>query len=450
MKKLWYEESVFYHIYPLGFCGAPVKNNYEPQADRLLKVCDWIPHLKGMGINAIYLGPLFQSETHGYDTVDYYKVDSRLGSSDALKALIHQLHDNGIKVVLDGVFNHVSRDFFAFKDLIHNKENSKYKEWFMGVDFSKSSPYNDQFNYECWAGHYNLVTLNLKNPEVVDYLFKAITMWVEDFNIDGLRLDVADVLDFDFMGQLSTFAKSIKDDFWLMGEVIHGDYNNWVNPGMLHSTTNYECYKGLHSSMNDKNLFEVAHSLKRLFNKESGLYKNMSLYNFVDNHDVERVSSVLENPAHLYPLHILLFSIPGVPSIYYGSEWGIQGKKQNHNDDNLRPELNLSQMCLEENSDLLMSIKRLSSLWHKSEALKHGSYQEVLVQSEQLIFIREYQGEKVVVIVNTSSEATSMHCDLPQDFQNGIDLLNSNEKVDVASGQLNIEIPANWGRIIRF
>ncbi|RKX83293.1 MAG: alpha-amylase, partial [Spirochaetes bacterium] len=351
----WIENAVFYHIYPLGFCGAPVKNDFQSEpVERLLKILDWIDHFKSMGINALYLGPVFESAEHGYDTVNYFTVDRRLGTNETLKRVVMELHNNGIKVVLDAVFNHTGRDFFAFKNLQHYGESSIYKEWFYGLDFNNRSPLNDPFDYHTWDGHYNLVKFNLNNPDTSEHLFEAVKMWVGEFNIDGLRLDAAADLTEGFMQNLSTLTKELKKNFWLMGEVVHGDYNIWANKNTLQSTTNYECYKGLYSSFNDTNMHEIAYALKRQ-SGSGGVYKNIRLYNFLDNHDVDRIASSLHNRTHLFPLHILLFTMPGIPSIYYGSEWGITGHKGGYNDMALRPSLDLDSMY-KENSDDLKSV----------------------------------------------------------------------------------------------
>ncbi|OQY40328.1 MAG: hypothetical protein B6229_02105 [Spirochaetaceae bacterium 4572_7] len=396
MNKQWYKESVFYHIYPLGFTGAPESNNFAQEpVSRLNKVEEWIPHIKSLGVNAIYLGPLFESSTHGYDTVDYYKVDRRLGTNDTLKKLIQKLHENQIKVVLDGVFNHVSRDFFAFKDLLEKKKESKYINWFSGVDFNYSSPMGDDFTYNSWSGHYNLVQLNLKNSEVVDYLFGAIKMWADDLGIDGLRLDVA-----------------------------------------------------LFSSHNDNNYYEIAHSLKRLFNSDSGIYRDMKLYNFVDNHDVNRIGSTLTDSRHLYPLHILLYTIPGIPSIYYGSEWGIGGVKDN-SDKAIRPDLEITHMGNSSNNDLVKTIKQLSNLWLNSDSLKHGSYREILVDSQQLLFLREYNGEKVLVAVNSNHDPVNISIDSSYIGGKFVDILNEDVECFSQNDKLNIEIPGCWGRVLK-
>jgi glycosidase len=242
-------------------------------------------------------------------------VDRRLGTNQTLSGLVAGLHQEGMRVILDGVFNHVGRDFWAFRDVLERGEVSPYREWFSGLSFGKTSPLGDPFSYEGWNGHYNLVKLNLRNPAVREHLFGAVKAWMEEFGIDGLRLDAADHVEREFLMALARHCRGLRANFWLMGEVVHGDYRKWVNGEMLDSVTNYECYKGLYSSHVDRNYFEIAYALHRQFG-ENGLYRHFPLYAFADNHDVNRVASNLSNPMDLFPLYCLLLTMPGVPSIY--------------------------------------------------------------------------------------------------------------------------------------
>ncbi|TDT72023.1 glycosidase [Hypnocyclicus thermotrophus] len=442
-----YNEKIFYHIYPLGFSGAPENNDfYSKPVERLEKIIEWIPHMKYLGINALYLGPIFESVEHGYDTVDYFKIDRRLGTNDSFKKVVNELHANKISVIVDGVFNHVGRNHFAFKDLQHHKKKSKYINWFNGVDFSKKSPYNDPFTYNTWDGHYNLVKLNLKNQEVKEHLFDAVKYWINEFNIDGIRLDAADVLDFTFMKELSELVKNMKKNFWLMGEVVHGDYSKWINDARLDSVTNYECYKGLYSSHNDKNYFEIAHSLKRQFAK-GGIYENMSLFSFIDNHDVERISTIIKNKEDLFNLHLLLFSIPGIPSLYYGSEWKIEGKKGSRNDISLRPKLDINYMNSNYETDLINYISKLSQIRKNLNSIKYGSYKEIFVKSEQFAFEREYNNEKTIIILNSSKNNVTINEEkIPKGRY--IDVLNNNELLDLQNKK-EIKINSFSGRILK-
>ncbi|MBQ7465212.1 MAG: alpha-amylase, partial [Oscillospiraceae bacterium] len=338
----WYDNAVFYHIYPLGLTGAPKRNDYGEAAHRLDALLPWVDHMAALGCSALYIGPLFQSGSHGYDTTDYRTVDCRLGTNDDLRRLVAACHGRGIRVVLDGVFNHVGRDFFAFQDLKERREQSPYRDWFCNVNFYGNNEYGDGFSYDNWGGYNLLVKLNQRNGQVQRYLCDAIRGWVADFDIDGLRLDAADVLDFGFMQVLRRLADEVKPDFWLMGEVIHGDYTRWVNGGMLHSVTDYALHKALYSGHNDHNYFEIAHTVKRL--RDMGLNRpgGAKLYSFADNHDVDRIASKLQNQADLLPVYVLLYTLPGIPSVYYGSEFGLEGRKQRGSDDELRPAIDLN------------------------------------------------------------------------------------------------------------
>ncbi len=400
---MWAYESVFYQIYPLGFCGAPFEND-GIEAHRILKIADWIPHMKKLGINAIYFSPVFESDTHGYNTRDFFKIDCRLGTNSDFAEVCRKLHENGIKVVLDGVFNHVGRGFWAFKDVLSNREKSPYLSWFQRIDLGGNSPYNDGLWYEGWEGNYDLVKLNLRNDDVINHIFSAVKKWVEEFDIDGLRLDVAYCLDENFLRRLHSFTSSLKPDFWLLGEMLHGDYNRLMNPEMLHSATNYECYKGLYSSFNSMNLFEINHSLMRQFGPENWtLYKGKHLLSFVDNHDVTRVASILTNPKHLPLIYALMFGMPGVPCVYYGSEWGEKAEKR-QGDPALRPSFDKPEW-----NDLTSFISKLSEIKKSSEALNYGAFRSVLLTNKQCIFERKSEHERVMVAINADENDFVAH-----------------------------------------
>ncbi len=409
---MWAEESVFYQIYPLGFTGVPFENNgglaeSEKQGGApILKVADWIPHMERLGINAIYFSPIFESDTHGYNTRDYRMVDRRLGSNADFKELCEKLHAHGIKVVLDGVFNHVGRGFGPFQDVVRNRENSRYTGWFYRIAFDGDSPYHDGLWYEGWEGHYDLVKLNLRNEEVVNYLLDSVGHWMDEFGIDGLRLDVAYSLDEDFVRRLRSYCDSRKQDFFLLGEMLHGDYNRLVNDSMLHSATNYECYKGLYSSFNSMNLFEINHSLLRQFGPENWtLYKGKHLLSFVDNHDVTRAASILSDKNHLPLLYALLFGMPGIPCIYYGSEWGCLGEK-GQGDQALRP-----CFAAPEWNGLTDFIAKLAQAKKNSHALNYGSFRSMLLTNRQCIFERKTEKERVFVAVNADGSDFVAHFD---------------------------------------
>ncbi len=395
---MWAYESVFYQIYPLGFCGAPFANDGQ-LVSRIKKVEDWIPHMTKLGISAIYFSPLFESDTHGYNTRDYRKVDVRLGTNEDFAEVCRKLHEAGIRIVLDGVFNHVGRGFFAFQDVLANRENSHYRDWFY-INFGGNSPYNDGLWYEGWEGNYDLVKLNLGNEEVVVYLLESVRFWVEKFGIDGLRLDVAYCLSQAFVRRLRQFCDSLKEDFFLVGEMLHGDYKVLCNEQeMLHSVTNYECYKGLYSSFNSNNLFEIVHSLLRQFGQESWtLYRGKHLLAFVDNHDVTRVASILSNEKHLPLIYALAFGMPGIPCVYYGSEWGAKGNK-NHDDTELRPYFGQPEW-----NTLTEWIAKLTEIKKQSKALNYGGFRSLCLTNRQCVFERSADGERMLVAINADDK----------------------------------------------
>lgn len=442
----WYDEAVFYHIYPLGLTGAPKQNSYGEPEHRLNTLIPWISHIKEIGCNAIYIGPLFESVGHGYETTDYKKLDSRLGTNEDLKHYVAECHRQGMKVIFDGVFNHTGRDFFAFQDIKKNRENSSYKDWYCNVNFWGNNEFNDGFSYENWGGYNLLAKLNQHNPAVRDYICDVIRFWVSEFDVDGIRLDAADVLDFEYMKALRHIANEVKPDFWLMGEVIHGDYNRWVNEGTLHSVTNYQLHKALYSGHNDHNYFEIAHTVKRLYGLGGNRPDGLKLYNFVDNHDVERIYTKLNNKKHFAPVHILLYTLPGVPSIYYGSEFGIEGRKEKFSDDSLRPALSLSDYAdASEKNSFTRLIAALGKVRQNTPALSYGDYQELALTNRQYAFARNYNGKSVIITVNNddSDYAMNLPAGSAAEYMGAL----SGEKIPVNDGHISITVKANAGDI---
>lgn len=439
----WYESAVFYHIYPLGMTGAPKVNSYSEPEHRLNNLLPWLSHIRSIGCNALYIGPLFESVGHGYETTDYKKLDSRLGTNDDLKYFVAECHKIGIRVIFDGVFNHTGRDFFAFKDIKENRENSQYKDWYCNVNFWGNNSYNDGFSYENWGGYDLLAKLNQRNPAVKAYICDVIRFWVSEFDVDGIRLDAADVMDFDYMKALRQVANEVKPDFWLMGEVIHGNYSRWANEGTLHSVTNYMLHKALYSAHNDHNYFEIAHTIKYV-NDMVG--DKLRLYTFVDNHDVERIYTKLKNKAHFVPVHIMLYTLPGIPSIYYGSEFGIEGKKEQGSDDSLRPALNFEdyKTAIETNPCTRL-IAALGKIRRNTPALCYGSYRELCLQTTHFAYERAYDGKAVIVTVNNgdNSVAMSLECGSNTTFVGVL----TGERVTAQNGRIQVNVPANYGEI---
>ena len=440
----WYDEAIFYHIYPLGMTGAPKKNEYQQPVERLNKLLPWISHIKSIGCNAIYIGPLFESVGHGYETTDYKKLDSRLGTNATLKNFVAECHNQNIRVIFDGVFNHTGRDFFAFQDIKQNRENSRYRDWYCNVNFWGNNEYNDGFSYDNWGGYNLLAKLNQRNPEVQHYICDVIRYWVEEFDVDGIRLDAADVLDFNFMKELRKTANEVKPEFWLMGEVIHGEYSRWANADTLHSVTNYHLHKALYSGYNDHNFFEIAHTVKRLYDMGG---TRLKLYNFVDNHDVERIISKLNTPNGFAPVHILLYTLPGIPSIYYGSEFAIEGKKGRgaEADTPLRPELVFEDWKEKAKTNpYIKFITRLSDTRQQTKALSYGDYKELSLTTRQYAFARNYNDTSVIVMVNNDDNPFTIRALAPNGTYIGA---LSGQTIMVTDGSLCVSIDGNSGEI---
>ncbi len=417
----WFEPSFAYQIYPLGLCGAPYEND-GVVAHRLRKLVDdgWVDHMKKLGVTCLILNPVFDSLSHGYDTSDYTKVDCRLGTNEDLAELVAACHAAGIRVLLDAVFNHVGRGFWAFQDVREKRDRSPYAAWF-NIDWGGNTEYDDGFSYATWQGVPYLIKLNHGCFDLNDYLVDVIRGWVRDFDIDGLRLDVAYCLEPGFIGYLRRIANEISQErgekFLLLGETMFGDYNRWMGDDLCDTVTNYECYKGLWSSMNAANMHEVAYALER----QSGshpwdLYTGKHLLDFVDNHDVPRIATQLEDKAQLRPLYGLLFGMAGVPCVYYGSEWGIEGE-QKFGDHELRPALDAPEW-----NELTGWIHDLAAARAGSQAIVWGSYEQLVVTPLQLVFLRAVDGERVVVAVNAAGQAARVGFDAGA--AGGVDLIS--------------------------
>ena len=437
----WYERGVFYHMYPLGMTGAPKHNTEEAVVDRFEELDQWIPHIQELGCNAVYIGPLFESSSHGYDTRDYKLVDRRLGDNSSFQTFVKTCHEAGIKVVVDGVFNHTGREFFAFKDIQEKREASPYKDWYKGVNFGWGSPLGDSFGYEAWQGHFELPCLNLWNSEVRQYLFDVIRFWVSEFDIDGIRLDCANVLDFNFMKELRAETGRMKEDFWLMGEVIHGEYSRWVNDEMLHSVTNYELHKSIYSGLNDHNFFEIAHNVRRL----EALAPR--LYTFLDNHDENRIASKLKIHDHLFPAYLLLFTLPGIPSIYYGGEWAVEGLRTNCSDDELRPCIHISE-AEERHIELTDIITKLAHIHDENPEYHGGRYQELLLTNRQYAFARFAGNSAIITVANNDEQPATVWVPVPCAGASALNLLDQTV-LPIKDGKIEVQLKGSSGVVLK-
>jgi Glycosidases len=323
----WAETAVFWHVYPLGFVGAPVSaTELDAAAPRLRQLNNWLDYLIELGVNGLLLGPVFASETHGYDTVDYYSVDLRLGTEADLVNLFEEAGRRGIRVVLDGVFNHVGRSFPPLTDVVEHGYLSPFSAWFRR---------RADGAFTCFEGHEQLVTLNHDEPQVVDYVCDVMTYWL-DRGASGWRLDAAYAVPTDFWRQVIERVRAKHPDAWLLGELIHGDYPSFVTKTGVDSVTQYELWKATWSSLNDVNFYELAWALER----HEELLETFVPQTFLGNHDVTRIATQLVDPRHEpHALVLLLLAFAGIPSIYAGDEQGMVGLKEQREggDDAIRP-----------------------------------------------------------------------------------------------------------------
>ncbi|MCX4999124.1 alpha-amylase family protein [Streptomyces longwoodensis] len=322
----WSDHAIWWHVYPLGFLGAEraALPPGEPPRHRLPVLADWLDHLLALGCNGLALGPVFAAETHGYDTTDHFRVDPRLGTEEDLTELVERAAERGVRVLLDGVFNHVGRSFGPFQDVVRRGAASPYADWFV--------PEGDDFR--TFEGHRHLVALNHENPEVADHVAAVMEHWL-DRGVAGWRLDAAYAVPRPFWRTVTDRVRARHPQAWFSGEVIHGDYAAYVTEGGLDSVTQYELWKAVWSSLNDTNPHELAWS----FERHNALLDTFPPQTFVGNHDVTRIASRLHEPRHLAHALAVLFTVGGIPSVYAGDERAWQGVKEDRagGDDAVRP-----------------------------------------------------------------------------------------------------------------
>jgi cyclomaltodextrinase len=325
----WVRHALWWHIYPLGFTGADPTGCTQHQAGGFGQLIDWLDYAVRLGVSGIQLGPIFASATHGYDTTDYYRVDPRLGDDRDFDRFLTAAHDRGLRVLLDGVFNHVGRQFPAFAEVLAQGPAAPHADWFRLTWTGASEP-----DYASFEGHRELVALDHDNPAVVDYVGEAMTHWLAR-GIDGWRLDAAYAVPREFWRRVIDRVRAAYPAAYLYGEVIHGDYAAVVSESGMDAVTQYELWKAVWSSLNDRNFFELAWALKR-HNEYLDTFVPVT---FVGNHDVTRIASRLTDERHLAHALVILFTTGGTPAIYYGDEQAFRGIKEDRagGDDAIRP-----------------------------------------------------------------------------------------------------------------
>jgi len=451
----WAKKAIIYHIYPLGFFGAPKFSREESNiVNRLADIRNYYEHFQKLGINVIQFGPIFESVSHGYDTINYMKLDHRLGTNQLFRQIVDELHNLGIKVIIDGVFNHVSREFDSFKEILVHREKSWRKHWHF-VDFSKDNPYQDGFDYKNWEGHYELVKLNLEERDVKNYIFSVAEYWLKELDIDGWRLDVAYLIGSEFWYEFRQVCKNVKSDCFLIGEMIHGPYTKWVGPKLLDAGTGYQVYKSIWSALNSKNMYELKAVLERSFHPEWGLFKTTALVNFLGNHDTTRIRSILKEERKIFPAFLFLFTTIGLPKIYYGDEIGMYGFKGEHSDDDVRQRMpNFEESGPLEGHSIFNNIINFIKIRKSNHALINGNLIPVFADNNILAFLRRSSQQTIVVIINAGLEQTSKTIPLWNQNLDGlkfVELLDQGGQKEyiVKNNQIQIQdLYPCWGRIL--
>ena len=324
----WAERTIWWHVYPLGFTGAEkaALAPGEPVRHRLRQLEGWLDYAIELGCSGLLLGPIFAAETHGYDTVDHFEVDSRLGDQEDFDHLVAEAGRRGMRIVLDGVFNHVGRSFPAFRAALAAGPGSPAARWF------RRDPGSGE--YATFEGHHQLIALDHEEPEVLDYVAQVMTYWLSR-GAAGWRLDAAYAVPASFWSKVLPRVRESHPGTWFLGEMIHGDYAAYASDSGLDSVTQYELWKAIWSSLNDRNFFELAWALDR----HNEVLNSVMPQTFTGNHDVTRLASQLTDERHLGHALAVLLTVGGIPSIYYGDEQAFRGVKEQRagGDDEIRP-----------------------------------------------------------------------------------------------------------------
>ncbi|WP_127131575.1 alpha-amylase family glycosyl hydrolase [Georgenia sp. SYP-B2076] len=328
----WHEHAIWWHVYPLGFLGAEhvLPDGAQPQ-HRLRRLIDWLDYAVELGVSGLALGPIFTSASHGYDTLDYFTIDPRLGDRTDFDALVAAAHRRGLKIMLDGVFNHVGRDHPAFLRALDEGPDAPEGRLF---HLTWPDRPGERPGYRTFEGHDGLVALNHDDDRVAELVTEVMRHWLHA-GADAWRLDAAYAVPTGFWARVLPAVRADFPESYVVGEVIHGDYAQIVADSGMDAVTQYELWKAVWSSLNDRNLYELAHTLGR----HNTLLETFAPLTFVGNHDVTRVATQVTDARHLPHAVVLLLTLGGTPSVYYGDEQGFEGVKEERlgGDDAIRP-----------------------------------------------------------------------------------------------------------------
>jgi cyclomaltodextrinase len=417
-EPAWVEHAIWWQVYPLGFVGA-YPADPPPTADehRLRRIVDWLDHAVELGASGVALGPLFASHTHGYDTTDHYRIDPRLGDDADFDQMIADAHKRGLRVLLDGVFNHVAKDF-AQTSWFRKRGNS----------------------FDTFEGHGELIALDHDNPDVVAYTVDVMTHWLKR-GADGWRLDAAYAVPDRFWAQVLPRVRQAHPDAWFVGEVIHGDYSERVRASGFDSVTQYELWKAIWSSLNDANLHELDWALVR----HNEFLDDFVPMTFVGNHDVTRIASQLDNTRHLEHALVILLTTGGTPSVYAGDESGYRGVKEERfgGDDAVRPEFTAPLMGVDEHGhDVYRLHQYLIGLRRRHPWLHTARTLPLRLTNTQYVYATRNGSDALLVALNIDDEPLSLS--LPElGFGAGQIVAGSGAPPESTVGDAEIE-PHGW------
>lgn len=388
----WVRHAIWWHVYPLGAVGAFPGEPPGPDEHRLRRLVGWLDHVVALGASGVLLGPVFASSTHGYDTVDHLRIDPRLGDDDDLDTLVAEAHGRGLKVLLDGVFNHVGRDAAIARRTVDAIEGRSDDEVWLLRD--------DGGGFVGFEGHAALVTLDHAHPSVVDYVVRVMNHWLGR-GADGWRLDAAYAVPTTFWAQVLPRVRAEHPDAWFVAEVIHGDYPAFVQESTVDSVTQYELWKAVWSSINDANLWELAWSLTR----HDEFLESFAPQTFVGNHDTTRIASTIEDPRHRAHAVVVLFTVGGTPTVYAGDELGFTGVKEEREggDDAVRPELAVDGPGVEENAVLRLH-QELIGLRRRHPWLHRARTTQITLTNTTFVYEVRDGDDALVVALNLDDE----------------------------------------------
>lgn len=416
----WAEDAIIYNIFPDSFAtgrgyislkAAEKKINGETARGKLggsIKgIMENVDYLKELGFNAIYINPIFAAgEYHKYDLLDYFHIDPCFGTNEEFKEMVEVYHQNGLKVIVDGVFNHCGWKFFAFNDVVEKGEKSQYKDWFYHLEFPVIRPDDPEAypNYECFGYERMMPKLNTQNPEVIDYFCRVCQYWLKEYQIDGWRLDVASEINDEFWNRFHQAAKEVNPEAILIGEVWE-TARHWLDGKKFDSTMNYDFRKHLRRFFAEGSIdafeFDSRVTNMRMRYRKQTVYAQLNL---LDSHDVSRFLSLCGGDEKRYRLAVLFqMTFPGIPSVFYGDERGISGI--------LEEEYRAPMLWEKKEDDLFDFYKKAIWLRREHEVLRKGEYRTLKADKGDRFYLyaRESESDKIVIAINGNSHS----CKLP-------------------------------------